>query len=88
MRVLLNGSGGIDDIVFARDPGEIGDTVFCDVDDDGQQDPGDPGIPGVLVELACVGPVGSATPVLPGHDGHRGGTAGGVWRAAASGRVL
>ena len=38
--VMLNGSGAIDLIDFQRDPGSIGDTVFCDVNDDGDQDPG------------------------------------------------
>ena len=31
----------------------IGDTVFCDVNDDGVQDDGEPGIEGVTVDLVC-----------------------------------
>ena len=58
MDVILNGSGAIDNIKFFSDPATIGDTVFCDVDDDGVQDPGEPGIPGVTVNLACAGPDG------------------------------
>ena len=58
MIVSLNGSGAIDEIDFSVE-GSIGDTVFCDLDDDGVQDPGEPGIPGVLVELVCAGPDGS-----------------------------
>ncbi len=58
MNVILNGSGAIDNIKFFSDPATIGDTVFCDVDDNGVQDPGEPGIPGVTVNLACAGPDG------------------------------
>ena len=36
-------------------PGEIGDTVFCDLDNDGVQDDNEPGIPGVTVTLICDG---------------------------------
>jgi len=39
-------------------PGEIGDFVWCDVDNDGVQDPGEPGIGGVTVYLVCAGPDG------------------------------
>ena len=34
-------------------PGEIGDFVWCDLNDDGVQDPGEPGVPGVVVDLNC-----------------------------------
>ena len=39
-------------------PGCIGDTVWCDADDDGIQDAGEPGIPDVIVLLLCAGPDG------------------------------
>jgi len=55
MDVILNGSGAIDNIKFFSDPATIGDTVFCDLDDDGFQDMGEPGIPGVTVNLVCAG---------------------------------
>ncbi|MCH8295236.1 hypothetical protein IH992_29485, partial [Candidatus Poribacteria bacterium] len=34
-------------------PGEIGDTVFCDTNDNGSQDAGEPGINDVKVTLTC-----------------------------------
>ena len=37
-------------------PGEIGGTVFSDLDNNGVQDTKDPGIEGVLVNLRCAGP--------------------------------
>ncbi|MCP4996760.1 MAG: hypothetical protein GY934_23750, partial [Gammaproteobacteria bacterium] len=44
----------------AGETGEIGDTVFCDLDDDGvQQIPDEPGISGVTVELTCSDPDGA-----------------------------
>ena len=46
------------DFCFETPPGEIGDTVYCDLDDDGVEDPGEPGIPGVDVRLRCAGPDG------------------------------
>jgi hypothetical protein len=36
-------------------PGAIGDFVWCDLNDDGIQDPGEPGVPGVVVNLMCSG---------------------------------
>ncbi len=56
--VTLNGSGGIDNVLFTVDNTTIGDTVFCDIDDDGEQDADEPGIPGVQVDLTCAGPDG------------------------------
>ena len=35
--------------------GEIGDTVFCDLNENGAQDDGEPGIEGVTVNLTCSG---------------------------------
>jgi hypothetical protein len=35
------------------DPGAIGDFVWCDLNDDGVQDPGEPGVAGVVVDLSC-----------------------------------
>ena len=50
--VTLNGSGGIDNIVFtAPCSGVVGDFVWHDLDNDGLQDPGEPGLPGVRVTL-------------------------------------
>ena len=40
-------------------PGQIGDFVFCDLDEDGVHDPGEPGIPGVIVRVRCAGPDGA-----------------------------
>ena len=37
-------------------PGEVGDFVWCDENNNGLQDPGEPGIAGVSVELRCAGP--------------------------------
>jgi len=37
------------------EPGEIGDTVFCDLNNNGVQDNIEPGIPGVTVDLRCAG---------------------------------
>ena len=37
------------------DPGQIGDTVYCDENDDGVQQGGEPGIPGVQVDIDCEG---------------------------------
>jgi cysteine-rich repeat protein len=46
-----------DGVTCTEIPGEIGDTVFDDLDNDGVQDGGEPGIAGVTVNLACTGPV-------------------------------
>ena len=44
------------DFCFRKKPGSIGDTVFCDGDNDGFQDlPDEPGIEGVTVTLTCAG---------------------------------
>ena len=40
-------------IRFGCGNASIGDTVFCDVDNDGQQGPNEPGIPNVAVLLSC-----------------------------------
>ncbi len=40
-------------------PGEIGDYVWCDDNDDGVQDAGEHGIPGVTVFLTCAGDDGA-----------------------------
>jgi hypothetical protein len=37
----------------APEPGAIGDFVWCDLDDDGNQDAGEPGVAGVVVDLSC-----------------------------------
>ncbi|MFT5050542.1 MAG: hypothetical protein ACI8QZ_001944 [Chlamydiales bacterium] len=37
------------------EPGEIGDTVYCDLNNNGVQDNAEPGIPGVTVNLRCAG---------------------------------
>lgn len=62
MVVTLGGSGAIDNIVFATadepELGEIGDYVWCDVNDDGVQDADEPAIAGVTVSLRCAGPDG------------------------------
>ena len=44
------------DFCFKFKPGKIGDTVFCDLNDDGNQDAGEPGIGGVIINLRCAGP--------------------------------
>ena len=61
--IFANGVGGPDqfnDAHFqltgcATPPplGSIGDTVYCDTNGNGVQDPGEPGIPGVTVNLTC-----------------------------------
>ena len=38
--------------------GEIGDQVYCDLNDNGQEDPGEPGVENVKIKLTCVGPDG------------------------------
>jgi hypothetical protein len=54
--ITLNGSGCLGGIEFARDnSGIVGDTVWCDENDDGVQDAGEPGIEGATVELFCFG---------------------------------
>ncbi|MCP3915517.1 MAG: hypothetical protein GY711_08185 [bacterium] len=59
MRVMVNGSGAIDNIFFAPpEPSKIGDRVWCDLDNDGVLDFGEPGIADVTVRLACAGPDG------------------------------
>ena len=40
-------------------PGNIGDTVYCDLNDNGVQDPGEPGEPGITVNLSCLLPDGT-----------------------------
>ncbi len=50
-------TAGLSILEPTSEPGEIGDTVFCDIDDDGVQDPGEPGIPGVTITLTCPGVV-------------------------------
>ena len=49
------GSSFLDaDFCFVDPPrGEIGDTVYCDENDNGVQDDGEPGIPDVTVDLNC-----------------------------------
>ncbi|MGE3165720.1 MAG: SdrD B-like domain-containing protein, partial [Planctomycetota bacterium] len=47
--------------ILPPETGEIGDTVFCDTNDNGVQDAGEPGVPGVTVNLSCVGAGGSYT---------------------------
>jgi len=63
MKVWLQGSGAFDNVVFAppQQPelGEIGDFVWCDLNNDGIQDPGEPGLEGVVVNLTCTLPDGS-----------------------------
>ena len=39
-------------------PAEIGDFVYCDINENGIQDDGEPGVPGITVNLVCVGPDG------------------------------
>ena len=53
MLVHLRGSGAIDDIEFSTfdSTGNVGDFVYCDLDDDGVQDDGEPGIPGAVINL-------------------------------------
>jgi len=49
------------------EPAELGDFVWCDLDDDGVLDPGESGLPGVLVNLTCAGPdriLGNADDVM------------------------
>jgi len=41
------------------EPALIGDTVFCDLNDNGTQEDGEPGIPDVVVHLVCAGPDGA-----------------------------
>ncbi len=57
--------------IFEPVLGQIGDTVFCDANDNGTQDPGEPGVPGVQVELLCTLLDGSSFPAtqLTGPDG-------------------
>jgi hypothetical protein len=38
--------------------GEIGDAVFCDLNDNGIQDDAEPGIPNVEIKVRCMGPDG------------------------------
>ncbi len=47
------------DFCFENQDGEIGDTVFCDLNNNGTQEEGEPGIAGVRVDLKCVGADGS-----------------------------
>ncbi len=71
MRVILNGSGAIDNIDFERQRAKIGDTVFCDNNDNGIQDPDDPGLPGVTVEAICAGHdgvIGTADDIVETQD--------------------
>ncbi|MCP5094344.1 MAG: hypothetical protein GY943_02195, partial [Chloroflexi bacterium] len=59
MRVLLNGSGAIDNIRLTSetpDTATVGDRVWQDDNGDGVQDADEPGIPGVTVNLTdCAG---------------------------------
>ena len=34
----------------------VGDFVWCDIDNDGVQDPNEPGVPDITIELLCAGP--------------------------------
>jgi flagellin-like hook-associated protein FlgL len=47
------------DFCFGETPGSIGDTVFCDLNENGIQDVGDFGIPNVQVNLVCVTATGT-----------------------------
>lgn len=44
-------------LVLSSPPGTgaIGDFIWCDLDNDGIQDPGEPGVEGVVVNLVCSG---------------------------------
>ena len=54
--IWMDGSGAIDNILFnPLNIGRIGDTVWCDLNNDGALQPGEPGIPGVRVDLRCAG---------------------------------
>lgn len=44
------------DFCFVDPPARLGDTVFCDLDNDGVQDPNEPGVPDITIELLCAGP--------------------------------
>ncbi|MCP3999372.1 MAG: hypothetical protein GY727_00455, partial [Gammaproteobacteria bacterium] len=46
------------DFCFKSILSEVGDFVWCDLNDDGIQDSGEPGISGVMVILTCAGPDG------------------------------
>ena len=52
-------SDGLSNLV---ETGEIGDLVYCDVDNDGFPDPGEPGLADVEVILTCAGPDGIIYP--------------------------
>jgi len=47
------------DFCFKAILSEVGDFVWCDLNDDGVQDPGEPGIEGVAVNLTCTAPDGT-----------------------------
>ena len=51
--MAANGSFLDADFCFKFKAGRIGDTVFCDVNDNGEQDDDEPGIEGVTVDLVC-----------------------------------
>lgn len=63
MEVWLQGSGAFDNVVFVPEDepelGEIGDFVWCDLNNDGMYDAGEPGLEGVVVNLTCTLPDGS-----------------------------
>lgn len=48
---------------------EVGDTVFCDTNNNGNQDPGEPGIAGVAVTIDC-GPGFDPQTATTDADGH------------------
>ncbi len=63
--INLQGGQNIDTIDFgfagqtqSQGTGTIGDTVYNDINNNGQQDPGEPGIGGVIVNYAGTGPDG------------------------------
>ena len=51
-----------------QEPGSIGDTVYNDINNNGQQDPGEPGIGGVIVNYAGTGPDGEFGESLSDDD--------------------
>jgi hypothetical protein len=60
--MLAQGQTYLDaDFCFAPNLGKIGDTVFCDLNANGVQDPEDLGIPNVKVTLSCVTATGTIT---------------------------
>ncbi|MEQ1850426.1 MAG: SdrD B-like domain-containing protein [Chthoniobacteraceae bacterium] len=58
------------DFCFSPSLGSIGDTVFCDYNENGVQNSGEPGIQGVKVTLTCVTATGTVTKMaVTGVDG-------------------